>query len=208
LSKTKVPFYFNLAGSRNQSIRLLNFNPGDIRIVRIARLELTHNVARGRMMTMKAASIKELKQALVRLEQGEMLDACLRLARFKKENKELLTYLLFGSQNETAYIGSVCAEVDELFSSINKSSLYFAKKGVRKTIRWMEKHIRYSGIKETEIEIRLHFCKRLKKSGIRYTKSKVMTNMYLSQLKKIETAMAKLHQDIQHEYRVELEKLG
>jgi hypothetical protein len=40
---------------------------------------------------MKGASIAELKKELVRLEHGELLDACLRLARFKKDNKELLT---------------------------------------------------------------------------------------------------------------------
>ena len=49
---------------------------------------------------MKAASIAELKKTLVRTETGELLDICLRLARFKKENKELLTYLLYLSENE------------------------------------------------------------------------------------------------------------
>ena len=49
---------------------------------------------------MKAASIADLKKELVRLEHGELLDVCLRLARFKKDNKELLTYFLFLSQDD------------------------------------------------------------------------------------------------------------
>ncbi|MCB0546499.1 MAG: hypothetical protein KDD19_02870 [Phaeodactylibacter sp.] len=44
---------------------------------------------------MKAATIRELKQAMDNLSAGELVELCLRLARFKKENKELLTYLLF-----------------------------------------------------------------------------------------------------------------
>lgn len=156
---------------------------------------------------MKAASIHELKKQLVKLDSGDLLEACLRLARFKKENKELLTYLLFQSQDESQYVSTVCAAVDQMFAEINRNTLYYAKKGMRKTIRAMDKFIRYSGNKDTEVSIRLHFCKRLTKSGIPFERSKVTLNMFQSQVKKIQKAMEKLHQDIQHEYRLELEKL-
>lgn len=156
---------------------------------------------------MKAASLAEIKKRLVKLEQGEMLEACLRLARFKRDNKELLTYLLFASENEKAYAVSLCNEIDELFQGINKSSLYFAKKGIRKTIRWMEKFIRYSGNDETELEVRIHFCKTLLASKIPIEKSKVTSNMLQSQIKKIEKALTKFHPDIQYEYRTEIDRI-
>jgi len=44
---------------------------------------------------MKAASSKEIKSALIEQSPTQLTELCLRLARFKKENKELLTYLLF-----------------------------------------------------------------------------------------------------------------
>ena len=44
---------------------------------------------------MKAATINELKQELQNIPPAKVTELCLRLARFKKENKELLTYLLF-----------------------------------------------------------------------------------------------------------------
>ena len=44
---------------------------------------------------MKAASISEIKTELKGLPPAQLTELCLRLARFKKENKELLTYLLF-----------------------------------------------------------------------------------------------------------------
>ncbi len=156
---------------------------------------------------MKAASLAEIKKRLVKLEQGEMLEACLRLARFKRDNKELLTYLLFAAEDEKAYMASLCAEIDEQFETMNKTSLYYAKKSIRKTIRWMEKFIRYSGNKETEIEVRIHFCKTLHASNVPIHKSKVTWNMLQSQLKKINKALATFHPDIQYEYNNEIERI-
>jgi hypothetical protein len=40
---------------------------------------------------MRSASIQEIKQELQQLKPAELVNTCIRLARFKKENKELLT---------------------------------------------------------------------------------------------------------------------
>jgi len=42
---------------------------------------------------MHPASVKEIKTGLEQLTHKELVAACLRLAKFKKENKELLSYL-------------------------------------------------------------------------------------------------------------------
>lgn len=152
---------------------------------------------------MKAASIAELKKALVRLEHGELLDACLRLARFKKDNKELLTYLLFLAENEQGYANYLCEEIDEQFALTPNAH----KKTLRKTIRTMDKCLRFSGIKETEIQVRVHFCRALKASETPYKKSKVMLNMYTGQLKKIRNAIESFHEDLQYDYRQEIRDL-
>ncbi|MBP9099308.1 MAG: hypothetical protein KBF74_10875, partial [Ferruginibacter sp.] len=70
---------------------------------------------------MKAATVKEIKAALENLPPQELLPLTLRLARFKKENKELLTYLLFDASDERGYVESVKSAVDELFEEINHS---------------------------------------------------------------------------------------
>ena len=49
---------------------------------------------------MKAATVSQLKKELQHRNPDELLQLCLRLARFKLENKELLTYLLFEADNE------------------------------------------------------------------------------------------------------------
>jgi len=52
---------------------------------------------------MKAATINEIKQELQSLPPVRLSEICLRLAKFKKDNKELLTYLLFEAQDEEEY---------------------------------------------------------------------------------------------------------
>ena len=81
---------------------------------------------------MKVASIHELKQELNSIAPATVAALCLRLAKYKKENKELLNYLLFEAHNEQGYIQSVQIEMQTQFSEINTSHLYFAKKSLRK----------------------------------------------------------------------------
>ncbi len=157
---------------------------------------------------MKAASIHEIKEELSGIQPKQMAALCLRLAKFKKENKELLTYLLFEAGDEDAYIKSIKEEIAEQFSQINTSHLYFAKKSLRKIVRIITKYSRYSDHKETEIELRLYFCSLLKDSGIPIKQNTVISNLYESQLKKISGIIDTLHEDLQYEYVKELKKLG
>lgn len=156
---------------------------------------------------MKASTVHEIKQELAGRKPAQLVELCLRLARFKKENKELLTYLLFEAGDEEAYIRSVKREIDELFTTINLSHLYFAKKTLRKIVRVINKYARYSSNKQTEIELRLHFCARLKTSGIPFTRNTVVTNIYEGQLKKIRALLATLHEDLQYDYLKDMNAL-
>ncbi|HKO79730.1 MAG TPA: hypothetical protein VJU78_05005 [Chitinophagaceae bacterium] len=156
---------------------------------------------------MRAATIQEIKQELATIKPNRLAELCLRLARFKKENKELLTYLLFEAHNEQEYIKSVKQEIDDLFADMNQSHLYFAKKTLRKIIRVINKYCRYSNSKQTELELRLHFCTSLHASGISLHRNTVITNLFQSQLKKVYAVLDTLHEDLQYDYRKELEQL-
>ena len=156
---------------------------------------------------MKTATIHEIKQELSTIKPAELMELCLRLSKFKKENKELLTYLLFEAHNEQAYVDSVKKEISDLFEEINQSQLYIAKKSLRKIVRVINKYCRYSGSRQTEVELRLYFCQALNDSGIPVYHNTVINNLYQSQLKKIETVIASLHEDLQYDYRKELRDL-
>jgi hypothetical protein len=132
---------------------------------------------------------------------------CLRLARFKKENKELLAYLLIDSSDERAYIESVKKEIDEQFDQINTSSAYFIKKSIRKILRNIRKYIRYSGKKETEVELLIYFCLKLNQFKPPIHRNTALKNLYDKQIESIRKTMLSLHEDLQYDYGKELEEL-
>ncbi|MEO9966625.1 MAG: hypothetical protein ABJF11_12585 [Reichenbachiella sp.] len=156
---------------------------------------------------MYTASLSELKKELKMLPADELLAVCFRLARYKKENKELLHYLLLESDNESFYIEQVKEDIVEAFSTVNTSSMYLAKKTIRKALRLAAKQIRYSGNKQTELEILMFFCKSLLELDLPLGHSKVMINLLKNQLKKIEKALQSMHEDLQYDYRIELDEL-
>lgn len=156
---------------------------------------------------MKAAGLSELKKELQSRSPKELVEICIRLAKFKKESKELLTYLIFESESEADYITSIKAEIDEQFDVLNTSNLYVAKKGLQKIVRAITKYIKYSGEKQTEIEVLIYFCRHMKDSGIKISHSTVIENLYQRQINKIEKALNTLHEDLQFDYQQEIETL-
>ncbi|TGV01015.1 hypothetical protein [Flavivirga rizhaonensis] len=156
---------------------------------------------------MKAVTLREIKQELNTLSTQEIQELCLRLSRFKKENKELLTYLLFESHNESGYIESVKSYIDEEFKLINRDSYFYIRKSVRKILRNIKKYIRYSQNKETEVELLLYFCQKLKDFSPSINRSVQLQNMYSRQLLLSKKIISKLHEDLQYDYNVMLEDL-
>jgi hypothetical protein len=156
---------------------------------------------------MKAASISELKKELQEVPPGQLVELCLRLAKFKKENKELLNYLLFEAHDLQAYIDAVKEEMDAEFADRPRSNMYFIKKHLRKILRTTNKHIKYTGSKQAEVELLLYFCTKVKKADIKVGESVALTKLYLQQVKKIEKSIELQHEDLQHDYRRQLERL-
>jgi hypothetical protein len=154
---------------------------------------------------MKAATIKEIKEELKHLSQSELVELCCRMARFRKENKELITYLLFESHNEEEYIQSVKDHADFQFSEISSSnSLYLVKKSLRKILRTINKYIHYTGSKTAGIQLHIYFCGKIKQARIPINRSTSLTNLYEGQLKKIRKELTGLHEDLQYDYIKEL----
>lgn len=156
---------------------------------------------------MKTASIQELKQELAHTSPAVVIECCLRLARLKKENKELLTYLLFEAHDEGAYLDTVKNDMDEQFAGINSANLYYAKKTIRKILRTTNRYIRFTGSAVAGVELLVHFCKKIRASGIPYEKSPALQNLYNGQLKKIKQGMDALHEDLRYDYEREFRLL-
>lgn len=156
---------------------------------------------------MKAASVKEIKDELKTRSPEELLELCLRLSRFKKENKELLTYLLFESYDELAFIESVKHYTDEQFEEVNRKSYYYIRKSLRKILSTTKKYIRYSQKKETEVDLLIYFCLKLKNFKPSINRSAALQNMYIKQIELIKKTLKQLHEDLQFDYEEEMNEL-
>jgi hypothetical protein len=156
---------------------------------------------------MKAASLSELRNELKTRPPKVVVEYCVRIAKYKKENKELLTYLLYEADDENAYIKNIKEEIDGQFEKMNKTTLYFAKKTIRKALRTTNKYIRYSGSRQTEAELLIHYCTRLKHCGISVKSSKVLRNLYDRQIVRTHKAISTLHEDLQFDYGNEMKAL-
>lgn len=155
---------------------------------------------------MQIATLSQLKKEMEKLPPAELVALCQRLAKYKKENKELLHYLLLEADDEEGYKDQVKQDIVEEFKIINSSSLYYAKKSIRRILRMVNKHIKYSGNKQTQVELLLFFCEELRDSGIPFHDSKVLINLYNRQVQLIEKALSTLHEDLQFDYEEELEE--
>ena len=156
---------------------------------------------------MKAVSVVTIRKELKHKSKQELAELCLRLSRFKKENKELLTYLLFEADSEEGYIETVKAEIDEQFEIMNTNSYFYIKKSVRKILRNTKKYIRYSLNKETEVELLLYFCKKLKTMSPSISRNTTLTNLYDRNIEAITKKILNLHEDLQYDYNMQLEEI-
>lgn len=156
---------------------------------------------------MKIESIVTIKKELQHLPKEDLLELCLRLGKFKKENKALLTYLLFEAHDEDGYIASVKKTLDELFAGINTDSYFYMKKTIRKILRQIRVYSRYSNKKSTEVELLLYFCERLNTLQPSIHRNNTLSNLYQRQIIAIKKKITVLHNDLQYDYNLQLTKL-
>ena len=156
---------------------------------------------------MKSASLAQIRKELKTLSREEVVELCEKLIKYKRDNKELVNYLLFESVDEDAYVKAIKEDVSEAFAATNTSGFYLAKKSIRRALRIADKYIKYSEQPETELDVRLHFCEEMNALDINFKRSKVLVNLYERQLVKINDVFSDLHEDLQYEFSSRLEKV-
>lgn len=149
---------------------------------------------------MESASIKEIRAELKEQDSSRLQEICQRLARYKKENKELLSYLLFESDDEPNYVHKVKAEIETHFENLPQGNVYYIKKSLRKILRIVNRQVKYSEVVATEIEIRIHFCKLVKEHRVPLQRNVVLSNLYQAQVKKIQSLLKKLDEDLHGDF--------
>jgi transcriptional regulatory protein LevR len=149
---------------------------------------------------MKSASSNEIKAALHNLSPKDILQICMRMSKYKRENKELLTYLLYEADNELQYIENIKKEIDDYFNNLVVLNFSNMLKKLRKVVRIANKYIKFSGSKNVEVAVLIHICYQLQ-PFTRQNSSTALFNLYNRQIIKIDKALAKLVEDLQYDYK-------
>lgn len=150
-------------------------------------------------MSMKVYGLQDIKKELHHLDSTQLTDLCLRLVKYKKENKELMAYLLFEADNEQAFIEGLVAESGFMFSQLPSNNYQLAK-SLRKMLRLLNKYIKFTGSKQAEIELLISFCRNYIQYADRRTTYKPLRLILIRQIDKIRKTVAKLHEDLQFDY--------
>lgn len=150
-------------------------------------------------MSTATYGLQDIKKELQHLSGLQIADLCLRLARHKKENKELLAYLLFESNNQAEFVEKVKAEAGFMFSQLPVRS-YEAAKYLRKILRLISKYAKFMASKECEIELLLNFCYNYIQYADLKTSYKPLRLILIRQIEKIKTSIGKLHEDVQLDF--------
>ena len=149
---------------------------------------------------MISSSLSIIKKELQSLSPQQLIEVCISLSKFKKENKELVDYLLFKANNEEDFIKEINADVSILMQDVHYTNIYLAKKSIRKILKTVNKYLNFSKNATTKVEIMLHFCRELDKHKLNRKSEPTLYNLYQNQLKKIRKEISKMHEDLQFDY--------
>jgi hypothetical protein len=156
---------------------------------------------------MLTETLPTIKKELQHKSSEELLELCLRLSKFKKENKELMSYLLFMEADSPEYIIEVKKQINKDFAQINNNNYYLIKKSVRKILRYAKKQIRFTLKKEVAVEVLIHFCLKMKTIRPSISNNKMLSNIYDRQIAAIQKDISTLHEDLQYDYQQKLDAL-
>lgn len=154
------------------------------------------------------ASIPEIRKELKYLSKDELESLCLKLAKYKVVNKELMAYQLFESSDEDSFIETIKEDISAQFKEINRNHYYYIKKSVRKILRYTKKYIQFSKQKETEIALLMHFLNCMNHMSPSYTRNSVLSGIYDRERLNLKKCISSVHEDLQLDFRNDFERLS
>ncbi|TZF82603.1 hypothetical protein FW774_13935 [Pedobacter sp. BS3] len=155
---------------------------------------------------MYSEKLSDIRKELKEKNPVYLIELCLRLAKYKKEIKELTSYLLFYADDPMEYARMVKEALLPEFTNLNKHE-YYATKSLRKIIRQLNKHTKFTASKQVEVELAIWFCKNFMQYTNTRSTSKALRSLFLRQLEKIRKVMPHIHEDLQFDLSQEYNNL-
>jgi len=155
----------------------------------------------------KTPSIAVLKKELSYRSEQEIIDFCVTLIKFNRENKELLNYLLIDEVEKEVFLNEIKITISANFLDINFRSYHILRKSVRKILKLTKKYIKLINEPIKELTLLIHFNQELISCLPKLKNYPSIENYFISNIKKMESIVAKLHPDLQYDYINDINEL-
>lgn len=150
---------------------------------------------------MKIASLAEIKKELKHLSEKELIEVISDLTKFSTDNKWFLYFKLYGRENPQLFSEMMQEELVKEFQNANKGNAHQAKKSAQGIRRKLNKFLKFTKDKATQIELIVFFCQMLFEYGFLSHRHPVIENLFLMQVGKIERLMGQMHEDLQYDFQ-------
>ncbi|WP_162339609.1 hypothetical protein [Cyclobacterium salsum] len=156
---------------------------------------------------MQLPSLASLKKELQHRNSTELIELILHLSKLNRDNKAYLYFKLFENDDASLFLDTVKEELESAFYSANSKNYYVAKKAAQGIRRILNKNLKFTKDPQVKIELITFFCQQLEEFGYLEYRYPVIDNLYAMQVGKVEKLIDKLHEDLQFDYREQLENL-
>lgn len=155
---------------------------------------------------MATIKLQTQKKEIAKLDNKHLAEICIRLAKHKTENKELLNYLLFFSYDNELYIEDLKQDIAIVFNHLPIGE-YASTVQLKKLILRLNKHLKFVADKSREAEIITNFCHTfMEHINIRSHYSPLIQVLY-RQFSKLNKVILKLDEDLQFDYQQPTEEI-
>ncbi len=150
--------------------------------------------------------LSDLKKELLELSKPELIQLCLRVAKLKRENKELLAYLIFDSEDPLFYAQKLKPEIKEVFEQPFQHA-YYLTKSIRKAMRLITKYYRFTSNKQGETELLIYLVEEFYLSWRNEYRYQALGKVIFRCLEKAQSNLKKIDEDFRADFEDPINEL-
>jgi hypothetical protein len=150
--------------------------------------------------------LSDLKKELLELSKPELIQLCLRVAKLKRENKELLAYLIFDSEDPLFYAQKLKPEIKEVFEQPFQHA-YYLTKSIRKAKRLITKYYRFTSNKQGETELLIYLVEEFYLSWRNEYRYQALGKVIFRCLEKAQSNLKKIDEDFRADFEDPINEL-
>lgn len=151
--------------------------------------------------------ITEIKKAINFLDEKELKTLLLDIIGFATDNKRFAYFKLNEQQDEGFFLAETKELLLQEFGKCHHTNYWTAKKLLQKLRGTLNKLIKFTKHKDQQLELIIYFCQQTEEFGYLRYRHPVIQNLFAVQLRRAESLVSKLHEDLQYDYEQQLEEL-